>query len=433
MQAKSTKPIKPLKTPTFPDLDLSVEEVKQLQKTDKSLKKLWEKVDKQPLMVLKPYQHTFYVKKELLYRKFTTPNVQVSNKINQLVVPEKLRLKVMEISHSSILGAHMGCTKILSRIMTKFYWPRIQSQVKRYVLSCDVCQRTVYKGSVPKASLGSLPLYSTPFQHVCVDLIGPIIPCSDKNHRYIITLIDLTTRYPEATALKNIETETVADALLSFYSRIGFPEKITTDQGSQFMSDVMKEVFRLLSIQHRPTVPWHPMANGVCEAYNGVLKKMLKRLCFELVQGRTVRGPMTILKELWTKESVDPEVKTTYQFVLDLRDRIQDTCELARQELAKVQLRNQGYYNKKAKDRSFSVGDKVLLLLPTEHNKMELFWKGPYLVTKKVGTLDYQLQIKTKLKTFHINMLKHYMECEQSLTDKVTTPSQQLAAAFNQA
>ena len=121
MQAKSSRPIKPLKTPTFPDLDLSVEEVKQLQKTDKSLKKLWEKVDKQPLMVLKPYQHTFYVKKDLLYRKFTTPNIQVSNTINQLVVPEKLRLKVMEISHSSILCAHMGCTKTLSRIMTKFY------------------------------------------------------------------------------------------------------------------------------------------------------------------------------------------------------------------------------------------------------------------------------------------------------------------------
>ena len=403
MQAKSTKPIKPLKTPTFPDLDLSVEKVKQLQKNDKCLKKLWEKVDKQPLMVLKLYQHTFYVKKDLLYRKFTTPKIQVSNTINQLVVPERLRLKVMEISHSSILGAHMGCTKTLSRIMTKFYWPGIQSQVKRYVLSCDVCQRTVYKGSVPKASLGSLPLYSIPFQHVCVDLIGPIIPCSDRNHQYIITLIDLTTIYPKAMALTNAKTETVAEALLSFYSRIGIPEKITTDQGSQFMSDVMKEVYRLLSIQHRPTVPWHPMANGVCEAYNGVLKKMLKRLCservkdwdryidaclfayretphtstgfspFELVQGRTVRGPMTILKELWTKESVDPEVKTTYQFVLDLRDRIQDTCELARQELAKVQLRNQGYYNKKAKDRSFSVGDKVLLLLPTEHNKMELF------------------------------------------------------------
>src|SRR6266536_997537 len=393
MQAKTLKPLKPLKTPIFPDLDLAVDEVKELQKTDKSLTKLWEKVNKDPLFDLKPNQHSFFVKKGLLYRNFATPKNPACNTISQLVVPNKLRIKVLEISHSSILGAHMGCSKTYSRISTKFYWPGIQTQVKRYVLSCDVCQRSVSKGSVPKASLGSLPLYSTPFQHVCVDLIGPIIPCSDRNHRYIITLIDLTTRYPEATALKNIETETVADALNSFFSRIGYPEKLTTDQGSQFMSDVMKEVYRILSIKHLPTVPWHPMGNGVCEQYNGVLKKMLKRLCtervkdwdryidaclfayretphtstgfspFELVQGRTVRGPMAILRELWTKESVDPEVKTTYQYVLDLRERIQDTCELARLELAKVQLRNQGYYNKKTKDRSFSVGEKVLLLL----------------------------------------------------------------------
>src|SRR5260221_11433684 len=190
----------------------------------------------------------------------------------------------MEISHSSILGAHMGCAKTLSRIIAKCYWPGIQTQVKRYVLSCDICQRTVSKGSVPKAPLGSLPLRSIPFQHVCVDLIGPITPCSDRNHKYLLTLIDLTTRHSEATALKRIDTETVAEALLTFFSRIGIPDKITTDQGSPFMSDVMKEVYRLLSIKHQPTVPWHPMANGVCEAYNGSLKRMLKRLCSERVK-----------------------------------------------------------------------------------------------------------------------------------------------------
>src|SRR5260221_12749438 len=131
-----------------------------------SLTKLWEKVDKAPSKVLKPYQHSFYVKNGLLYRKFSSPKDKVGNVISQLVVPEKLRNKVMEISHSSILGAHMGCAKTLSRIVTKFYWPGIQMQVKSDVLSCDICQRTVSKGSVPKASLGSLPLYSRAFQHV---------------------------------------------------------------------------------------------------------------------------------------------------------------------------------------------------------------------------------------------------------------------------
>ena len=177
--------------------------MKTLQNSDITLTKLWGKVYKEPLKDLKPYQHSFYVKNGLLNRKFSSPKNTVSNAISQLVVPEQLRNKVMEISHSSLLGAHMGCAKTLSRITAKFYWPGIQAHVKRYVLSCDICQRTVSKGSVPKAPLGSLPLYSTPFQHVCIDLIGPIIPCSDRNHKFVLTLIDLTTRYPEAIALKS--------------------------------------------------------------------------------------------------------------------------------------------------------------------------------------------------------------------------------------
>jgi len=80
---------------------------------------------------------------------------------------------------------------------------------------------------------------------------------------------------------------------------------------------------------------------------------------------------MTLLKHLWTGEE-DPQVKTSYQYVLDLRDRIEQTCELAKTELAKVQDRNQRYYNRRTRNRSLKTGDSVLLLLPTEHNKLTL-------------------------------------------------------------
>ena len=82
------------------------------------------------------------------------------------------------------------------------------------------------------------------------------------------------------------------------------------------------------------------MCNGLVERFNGTLKQMLKRMCvdrpkdwdkylptvlfayrevpqeslgfapFELVYGRTVRGPMAILKELLTKDIHDQEVKS---------------------------------------------------------------------------------------------------------------------------
>ena len=76
--------------------------------------------------------------------------------------------------------------------------------------------------------------------------------------------------------LKNIDTETVAEALVDIFSHLRVPEEILSDLGTQFVSDCMREVTRLLSIK-----PYHPMCNGLIEKFNGTMKSMLKRLCSE--------------------------------------------------------------------------------------------------------------------------------------------------------
>ena len=78
---------------------------------------------------------------------------------------------------------------------------------------CDVYQRTVSKGSIAKVPLGKIPLMDLSLKRVAVDLIGPITPASDKGHRYAFTLVDYAIRYPEVVPLKNMDTETVAEAL----------------------------------------------------------------------------------------------------------------------------------------------------------------------------------------------------------------------------
>ncbi|CAB4015681.1 Hypothetical predicted protein [Paramuricea clavata] len=119
---------------------------------------------------------------------------------------------------------------------------------------------------------------------------------------------------------------------------------------------------------------------------------------------------MTILKELWTEEFDEAEVKTRYQYLIDLREKLEQTLKLAREELKRSQARYQRYYNRNAKDRKFVVGDKVLILLPTDKNKLLMQWKGPFEVEKIVGTNDYGIQVGGKVKTFHANMLKKYIE-----------------------
>ena len=120
-----------------------------------------------------------------------------------------------------------------------------------------------------------------------------------------------------------------------------------SDRGAQFTSGLMGEVSRLIRVKQLFTTPYNPKCNGLCERVNGVLKSMLRKMCqerpcdgdrylpavlfayrevpqastgfspFELLYGHTVRGPMQILKELWTKLE-NPETRNTYEYVLDL-------------------------------------------------------------------------------------------------------------------
>ena len=194
--------------------------------------------------------------------------------LKQIIVPEKLKRAIMQVAHGSIMGGHMGIKKTTDKIQRAFYWPGIQADVTGFCKSCAVCQKTVSKGSVPKVPLEKLPLIEKPFKRVAIDLFGPVSPPSEEGHRYILTLVDFSTRYPEAIPLKNIDTETVAEALVDIFNRLGVPEEILIDLGTRFVSDCMREVTRLLSIKQFTTTPYHPMCKGLTETFNGTIKSV---------------------------------------------------------------------------------------------------------------------------------------------------------------
>ena len=210
--------------------------------------------------------------------------------------------------------------------------------------------------------------------------------------------------------------------------------------GTQFVSECMQEVLRLLSIRQLSTTPYHPMCNGLVEKFNETLKTMLRRLCseqprqwhryvnplllayrevpqettgfspFKLLYERTVRGPMRFLRHLWTTEDDAPEVRNSYQYLLELRERLEETLRIAIEELCKTQVRQKCYYDRKAKERSLELWDKVILLRPTDSNKLIMQWIGPYQVEAKRGVNDYRINARGKSKTYHINLLKKYQE-----------------------
>ena len=177
----------------------------------------------------------------------------------------------MSVNHESAFSGHLGAKKTEVRILLSFFWPGLRQDVIGFCRQYDVCQRTVKRGSVKKVPQGSMPLIDTPLKRVAVDIVGLVAPLSKAGHRYILTLVDYATRYPEAVPLKKITTEAVAEALLDIYSRVAIPEEVMTDQGTQFMSECMQEVSRLLSIKGLTSMPYHPICNGLVERWNGTL------------------------------------------------------------------------------------------------------------------------------------------------------------------
>ena len=90
---------------------------------------------------------------------------------------------------------------------------------------------------------------------------------------------------------------------------------------------------------------------------------------------------MQILRELWTKDQHEEKVKTSYQYVVNLRQDLEDTLEIAHTHLRKAQARYKHHYDKKARMRSMKVGDGTLVLLRTDH-KLLMQWKGPYVIVQ---------------------------------------------------
>ena len=60
---------------------------------------------------------------------------------------------------------------------------------------------------------------------------------------------DYTTRYLEVVALKSTEAEVIAEEMMKLFSRVGVPQEILTDQGSNFTLQLLKEVYRTLNVR----------------------------------------------------------------------------------------------------------------------------------------------------------------------------------------
>ena len=94
-----------------------------------------------------------------------------------------------------------------------------------------------------------------------MDIVGPL-PRSRPGNRFILVICDYSTRYPEAVPLRSIDAEHVVEELLKFFSRVGVPKEILADQGTNFTSKLLAELYRMLNVSQFAPVHTTPKPTG---------------------------------------------------------------------------------------------------------------------------------------------------------------------------
>ena len=174
-----------------------------------------------------------------------------------------------------------------------------------------------------------------------------------------------STRFPEATPLRNIKVKTIVKALIKFFTLVGLPKSIQSDQGSNFMSGVFRQVMYELGIHQYMSSAYHPVSQEAIDRFHQTLKNMLKTYChqtgkdwdegvhlllfairdsvqesvgfspFQLFFGHSVRGPLKLYKEKLLSE--DGSSLNILNNVSNFIHKLSEACELAQNNLRSVQ------------------------------------------------------------------------------------------------
>ena len=118
---------------------------------------------------------------------------------------------------------------------------------------------------------------------------------------------------------------------------------------------------------------------------------------FELLYGRQVRGPLDLLREAWGNPR-PTETNSILAYVLKMRDKMEEMASLVEDNMHQAQQTQARWYDQSTRQRSFTPGKQVLLLLPTTENKLLARWQGPYRIARKMGPVTYDLEMPGRRK-----------------------------------
>ena len=405
------------------------------QRADQQLQHIFAKAV--PLNKLNKHDVAYYVKDNVLLRKFFCKKTKKT--YHQIVVPTSFRHQIMSLAHNLPTSGHLGRKRTLFNIKKSFYWPKLYRDVIQFVSSCHTCQIIGKPNEViPKARLKPIKVNHDNFNYLVIDIVGPLPKCKSGN-QYLLTVMCATSRFPEAIPLRNIRAKTIIKALVKFFSFVGFPQVIQSDNGSNFRSKTFQDFLKNLNITQKFSSITHPESQGCIERFHQTLKSVMKKYCcerdnewdlamplllfairsgiqeslgyspFQVVFGHEVKGPLELIRDSIVSDRLDEDLDS---YVQKIHRQLKTTQEFAKKNLDNSQFRMKERFDGKARDRQIDAGDEVLVYFRNTCNPWVSKFSGPYKVLEKLGNLNYLIHTtdrKKKKQILHINMLKKYV------------------------
>lgn len=357
----------------------------------------------------------------------------------RLIVPKENQKKVLEAYHDTPFGGHQGIERTSDLIKERYYWQSMDKDIAEYVQTCHKCneRKTTAQDAAPAPMKISSPL-TKPFQKVALDIVGPL-PKTHAGNQYILTFQDHFSKYPEAFALPDQKTTTVAKVFVEeIVCRHGTPEKLLTDQGSNFTSELFKEMCKLLNIDKLQTTAYHPASNGIVERSHQTIMSTLSQFVdsdqrnwdvwlpyvmlayratphsttryspYYLLHGREMRLPTD-----WVREEIQIDLSED-DLVQEVKQRIQIASQKVIDNTQQRKESSKQLYDLKAREKQVSVGDKVLLHQPFvrrgRSKKLCKPWIGPYTVIKVDNDVNVTIKKGKITQKVHVNRIKLFRE-----------------------
>ena len=275
---------------------------------------------------------------------------------------------------------------------------------------------------------------------MAADILGTATLARKSRARSILVMCDLFTKYAVTVALQDMTAAAVAKAIIDeWIMKFGAPDVIYTDQGSNFNSELMHDICRILMVEKTRTTPYHPLGNGQVEKFNRVSADTLSKFCAEkpqewdvylpyitfvyntTVHGMTEATPYSMnfgreaqypIDLFVPKPPGDPRLNLG-ENAKQLNERLYELHTEAQMTRGSEQRRQKEYFNRKVHGEPFKEGDLLWLFEPHKAKSRQFYlpWPGPLEVLGRTREVTYMIckrGNKEKCQKVHFNRLKPY-------------------------